>query len=197
MSEGWFEQSFVFYLSYHSDKTNQLIHIFCVWPILFTAQLLLSYTAAVVPTNSESLAAVLMPQGINWCFLVSLVYFFYYLVVEQPGVAGPVASLLVLLGYYGTSYTSNYYQSSTGAVVASAILIHVGCWALQIYGHKKYEKRSPALLDNLVQAFLMAPLFVLMEVMFMLGYKQEFLHKVQKSAQKNIEEFRAISNKSK
>ena len=31
--------------------------------------------------------------------------------------------------------------------------------------------RAPALLDNLFQAVFMAPLFVLMEVMFMLGYR--------------------------
>ena len=34
-----------------------------------------------------------------------------------------------------------------------------------------FEKRKPALLDSLVQAFALAPLFVHMEVMFWCGYR--------------------------
>ncbi|KAF3651759.1 hypothetical protein FXO38_16442 [Capsicum annuum] len=37
------------------------------------------------------------------------------------------------------------------------------CWTGQFVGHEVFEKRAPALLDNLTQAFLMAPFFVLLE----------------------------------
>ncbi|KAL1141520.1 hypothetical protein V6Z11_A11G035700 [Gossypium hirsutum] len=46
------------------------------------------------------------------------------------------------------------------------------CWTGQFLGHGMFEKRAPALLDNLVQAFLMAPFFVLLEVLRSLfGYE--------------------------
>ncbi|MBA0790199.1 hypothetical protein Gohar_014864 [Gossypium harknessii] len=46
------------------------------------------------------------------------------------------------------------------------------CWTGQFIGHGVFEKRAPALLDNLVQAFLMAPFFVLLEVLQSLfGYE--------------------------
>jgi uncharacterized membrane protein YGL010W len=32
----YLEEAFVFYLSYHSNEANQLIHIACVWPIVLT-----------------------------------------------------------------------------------------------------------------------------------------------------------------
>lgn len=54
-----------------------------------------------------------------------------------------------------------------------AIALHVGSWILQFVGHGRYEGRKPALLDNLVQALFLAPLFVWYEILFKLGfYKQ-------------------------
>ncbi len=47
-------------------------------------------------------------------------------------------------------------------------------------GHGAFEKRAPALLDSLDQALLTAPLFVLMEVAFFLGYRKEFHAKIMK-----------------
>ena len=41
---------------------------------------------------------------------------------------------------------------------------------MQFIGHGKFEGRKPALLDNLVQAFFLAPLFVWYEVLFKLGF---------------------------
>lgn len=38
------------------------------------------------------------------------------------------------------------------------------CWVAQFVGHGVFEGRAPALLDNLFQAFFMAPVFVLLEV---------------------------------
>lgn len=42
-------------------------------------------------------------------------------------------------------------------------------WILQFIGHGKFEGRKPALLDNLVQALFLAPLFVWYEILFKLG----------------------------
>ncbi|MCE7766678.1 DUF962 domain-containing protein, partial [Pseudomonas putida] len=39
------------------------------------------------------------------------------------------------------------------------------CWTGQFIGHGVFEKRAPALLNNLTQAFLMAPFFVLLEAL--------------------------------
>ncbi|KAK8934547.1 hypothetical protein KSP39_PZI015110 [Platanthera zijinensis] len=40
------------------------------------------------------------------------------------------------------------------------------CWTGQFIGHRVFEKRSPALLDNLSVALLMAPFFVLLETIY-------------------------------
>jgi uncharacterized membrane protein YGL010W len=50
-----------------------------------------------------------------------------------------------------------------------AVVVHIVSWIAQFVGHGKYEGRKPALLDNLVQALFLAPLFVWYEVLFKLG----------------------------
>lgn len=67
--------------------------------------------------------------------------------------------------------------------------IHVVSWLAQFVGHGVFEGRAPALLDNLVQAFLLAPLFVWMEVLFYLGYRPELKARYHQSVEKEIAAF--------
>lgn len=68
-------------------------------------------------------------------------------------------------------------------------------WLAQFVGHGAFEGRAPALLDNLVQAFLLAPLFVWMEVLFFLGYRPELRERYQKSVEKEIAAFKGQNGK--
>ncbi|MEO0469017.1 MAG: Mpo1-like protein [Bacteroidota bacterium] len=48
---------------------------------------------------------------------------------------------------------------------------------MQIHpGHIVFEKRRPALVDSVFQSFVLAPFFVLFDVLFSLGYRP-LLHK--------------------
>ena len=63
-------------------------------------------------------------------------------------------------------------------------------WLAQFYGHGVHEKRSPALKDNLFQALLIAPLFIVMEVLALFGYKQAFFKSIEPAVQAKIIKFR-------
>ena len=129
------EKHFAFYASYHNNKTNQFIHIICVWPILITGQIFLTYTPAII--SGQPLT--------NWSLVMSIIYMLYYFLIEQPGIAGPIASLLVLGGFFFANSVHDQFPECWKIAVA----VHFFCWAAQIYGHQKFEKRSPAFLDNL------------------------------------------------
>lgn len=62
-------------------------------------------------------------------------------------------------------------------------------WLAQFVGHGKFEGRAPALLDNLLQAFLLAPLFVWMEILFFLGYRPELRARYHQGVEKKIAAF--------
>lgn len=73
----------------------------------------------------------------------------------------------------------------------TAIVVHVVCWLLQFLGHGVFEGRAPALLDNLVQAIFLAPLFVWLEFLFKFGYRRELQARVEKAVKIEIAKFRS------
>lgn len=64
-------------------------------------------------------------------------------------------------------------------------------WIAQFIGHGAFEGRAPALFDNLLQAFVLAPFFVWMEILFALGYRPELKGRVEKMVEKEIQKYRA------
>jgi uncharacterized membrane protein YGL010W len=117
--------------------------------------------------------------------IVSFVYAFGYLLLEP--VAGAMLAPL-LIG--GTAYM-NHLTSTYGATATYwAAGLHVVSWLAQFLGHGKFEGRAPALLDNLVQALFLAPLFVWMEFLFFLGYRPELKARMNQGVEKEIAKFK-------
>jgi uncharacterized membrane protein YGL010W len=70
--------------------------------------------------------------------------------------------------------------------------IHIITWLLQFVGHGKFEGRAPALLDNLAQAFFLAPFFVWMEVLFTFGYRPQLKARLEKGVLAELERLKAL-----
>ena len=73
----------------------------------------------------------------------------------------------------------------------AAIAIQIVSWIAQFVGHGVYEGRAPALLDNLVQALVLAPFFVFMEALFHFGYRPELQKRVNEAVEKEIKKVNA------
>lgn len=115
----------------------------------------------------------------------ALIYAFFYVLLE-PIAGGLLAVPVIAAAYYG-----NYFLSTHGSIVNYwAGGIHVVSWLAQFVGHGAFEKRAPALLDNLVQALLLAPLFVWMEILFFFGYRPELKERFEKGVEVEIQKFR-------
>lgn len=67
-----------------------------------------------------------------------------------------------------------------------AVAVHVVSWIAQFIGHGKYEGRKPALLDNLVQALFLAPLFVWYEVLFKMGFYRGLQREVEVGVEEEV-----------
>jgi uncharacterized membrane protein YGL010W len=166
------EEQLVFYRSYHYQTLNVLVHSVFVPTILFTSMGLLMNVS--LPQN---------PDLYNLGNLCAVLYGTFYLLLDLPG--GLLASpLLYLMSVKNTELfhsVYNYNQWLIGVFVLS--------WVMQFISHAVFEKRAPALLDNLVQALVLAPFFVLFEGLFLLGIRRDLKQKVDAKALKNIEEF--------
>lgn len=86
----------------------------------------------------------------------------------------------------------NVGQASTVKILA---LLKTTGWVLQILAHKFFEGRAPAFLDNASTAFTMAPYFVLLELMFGLGYKPKLQQQIDSEANRLRTEFENSSKK--
>ncbi|XP_022135211.1 uncharacterized endoplasmic reticulum membrane protein C16E8.02 isoform X2 [Momordica charantia] len=154
------ETQFAFYGAYHSNPINIFIHVLFVWPIFFTALMYLYFTPSLY-SIPKTLCGFEHGLVLNFGFLFTLICAVSYVAFDKR--AGSMAALLCLVCWGGAGFLANSLgYSLTWKVVLAAQLF---CWTNQFIGHGVFEKRAPALLDNLAQAFLMAPFFVFLEVL--------------------------------
>ncbi|XP_074376379.1 2-hydroxy-palmitic acid dioxygenase mpo1-like isoform X2 [Apium graveolens] len=163
------EKHFAFYGAYHSNKVNILIHTLFVWPIFFSAILLLNFTPSFfnLPLINLSLFGFDFFLIINFGLLITLIYSLFYVFLDVK--AGSLAALLCLLCW-----------------VFSSLLAQLLGFSLA------WKKRAPALLDNLLQAFLLAPFFVLLEALqncFSYEPYRGFHHTVKAKIEADINEW--------
>ncbi|KAF3437645.1 hypothetical protein FNV43_RR20401 [Rhamnella rubrinervis] len=151
------EKHFAFYGAYHSNPINIFIHTLFVWPIVFFTLVLMYFTPALFNSPSGFDQRLVLNLG----FVSTVIYSLFYIFLDKR--AGSVAALLCFICWVGASVVANQLGFSLAWKVALAAQLL--CWTGQFIGHGVFEKRAPALLDNLVQAFLMAPFFVLLEVL--------------------------------
>ncbi|KAL1302454.1 hypothetical protein AAFC00_002846 [Neodothiora populina] len=176
------EKQLQFYGQYHHNPVNVAIHITCVPTILMTSFLFCTNTPS-LPIPDSLLISNLSP---NLGTMVALTYATLYILME-PVAGGLLAPLL--LG--GTAY-ANHLTSTYGMTANCwALGIFAFSWIAQFVGHGVFERRAPALLDNLVQALFLAPFFVWLEVLFWLGYRPELKSRLDKAVAQEISKFRA------
>lgn len=178
-------KSVSFYKSYHSNKENKLIHLICIPIIAFTGFIFFSYTGPVFSAYpSIDLPPILSTffetktLTLNWNVLVAAIYMSYYCILEQP--AGIMAA--IIMGVFASSAHTITRLYPDAYLYATPI--HIFAWLAQFYGHAVHEKRSPALVDNLSQALLTAPIFVFLDLLYSFGYKKQFQDEIKKEVKK-------------
>lgn len=191
------EKQFAFYGAYHTHPVNVLIHICFVWPIFFTALLFLAFTAPLCPLPLPSSALPLQQYMVlNWSFVVAAVYALFYASLDKK--AGSLGAFTCLACWIGSNALAQKLGFSFGWKVV--LLSQIICWTGQLIGHGVFEGRSPAFLDNIFQAFLLAPHFVLLEVLqTVFNYEPYpgFRESVQARVQSNIAQWKAKNGSQK
>ncbi|RYR09121.1 hypothetical protein Ahy_A05g024440 [Arachis hypogaea] len=187
------EDQFAFYGAYHNNPVNIAIHEFFVWPIFFTALVILYFIPPFfnLPNLEFSLWQSHVVLVWNVGFIVALIYAAYYVILDPK--AGSLGALLCALCWVVSSFVARPLGFSLAWKVV--LVAQVVCWTAQFIGH---GKRAPALFDNLAQALVMAPFFVLLEALQTLfGYEPYpgFQASVQAKIEANIKEWKEKHHK--
>ncbi len=152
------DQQMAVYAAYHRNRWNRLTHFIGVPAIVF---------AILIPMNWVPLG-----DGVTLAHVFLGAVLAYYFLLDAPlAIATAVATCAL---YYaarlaaGTGFVSGWIWFGA---------FFVGGWIFQLVGHV-FEGRKPALADNLFQIFI-APIFLVAELFFALGFKRDVREKVE------------------
>jgi len=155
------------YGAYHSHPVNVLIHRIFVPLIVWSSGVI--FTLNVAPQLSYKINDWLQFDANIFLIFYAVPCLVYYFFME-PLAAALITPQWVLIYLTATAFSHRPHALAIG------IAVHVISWIFQFIGHGAAEGRSPALLDNLIGAIVLAPFFVHLENLFDLGYRKE-LHK--------------------
>ncbi len=144
------------YAAYHKNPKNKFTHFFGVPMVYYSPLIALGW----VPLFDLGGFTITLAWAV-----FALVMIWYFTLDIQ------LASIMLLISIpivYATDIVAKmpFYESLT-----IFLGIKIIGWAIQLIGHV-FEGRRPALVDNLLQS-LMAPLFLIAEVLFFFGIRKD------------------------
>lgn len=145
-------KQYAFYKKYHKNVSNVLIHIACIPMIVWTLCIFLTHFSKNIFYNPTF-------------YMVNL-YTFYYLILDNN--LGKIMGIFFYISWI-TSYFFYWYIPNS---LTYATILHILAWVAQFVGHFYFEGNRPALTDSLLQAFLIAPMFVLIDVKHLINLIQ-------------------------
>ena len=177
-----FGQFFVNYGEYHHNKVNMIIHVICI------PQIIMSLMGLLHPIN------YLIPI-IGWDLLLVGSTTYLYVITEKTVGILTAVWLWASLVFVRTMYIYAKNEHSEGTLFKYFLCQHIFAWVLQFIGHGLFERRSPALVDNLLLV-LNAPFFVTAELLKLIGWKKEEFVAIDKEIKQRVLNFHGSSKSS-
>jgi uncharacterized membrane protein YGL010W len=154
------------YAHYHRDRRNIVSHLVGVPLIVFSLLMLLARWGVPVGDLLVTPAWLVFALGAAW-----------YLTRGNLALGLAVSAatgLLTLLAHQAAEV------DGTGAWLGWSLGLFVVGWVIQFVGHW-YEGKKPAFVDDLV-GLLIGPMFVVAEVLFMLGWNAPLQREIERRA---------------
>jgi uncharacterized membrane protein YGL010W len=153
----YFRRQLADYVEYHRDPWNCAMHVF---GIVFLFQ------AAVLPLSLWSVTVFgIQTSAATIAVIPVLIYWFLLDFALGTAIFGAAVVLLSAAAMIAGHVTTVTMWSLT------ALLIVVGV-ASQIIGHRVFERRQPALVDNPTH-LLLGPMFVMAKLFIALGFRRD------------------------
>jgi uncharacterized membrane protein YGL010W len=153
----YFRHQLADYVEYHRDPWNCAMHVFGIVFLFLAAVLPLSawqVSSFGVPITVATI--MVLPVLIYWCLL-------------DPALGMAIIGAAVVL--LSAAMLIVNHASTVGVWIISATLIIIG-FALQVIGHRYFERRQPALMDNPTH-LLLGPMFVMAKLFIALGFRRD------------------------
>jgi uncharacterized membrane protein YGL010W len=153
----YFKRQLADYVEYHRNPWNGVMHVFGIVFLFLAAILPLSLW----PVNAFGAHITVAPIMV----LPVLIYWFLLDAALGTAIFGAAVMLLSIAAVI-VNYASPFSVWST-----SIVLIFIGI-GFQIIGHRLFERRQPALMDN-PSHLLLGPMFVMAKLFIALGFRPD------------------------
>ena len=154
------EQLLSQYAAYHLDQKNIYTHFIGIPMIVFSIICLTARLGVTLGAFEVTLALVILIAST-----------LYYLSLDKI-----FAILMAIIFAIAYPFAYDIAQLSTSVWLMWSVGFFVVGWIIQFIGHM-FEKKKPAFVDDLV-GLAIGPLFVLAEVVFLLGFRKSLEEKM-------------------
>jgi uncharacterized membrane protein YGL010W len=143
----------------HQNKTNKLIHWFCV-PAIFFSVVGLVFS---IPSGFLVDQLPFLGDYANWATLILFIMLIYYITLS------PALTFGMLLFSAFCLFLANYLAISfPGMLAYISLAVFVLAWIVQFYGHK-IEGKKPSFLKD-VQFLMIGPAWLMHFIYKKIGY---------------------------
>ena len=153
----YFKRQLADYVEYHRDPWNCAMHVFGIVSLFLAAVLPLSLWHIHALGAHTTLAPIMV-----------LPVLIYWLLLDVALGTGILAAGVMLLS---AAALIVHYASPVAVWSITAMLIIVGV-SFQVVGHRVFERRQPALVDNPTH-LLLGPMFVMAKLFIALGFRND------------------------
>jgi len=153
----FFRRQLADYVEYHRDPWNCAFHVFGILTLFLAAVLPLSmWHVHALGTYATMAPIMVLPVVIYWLFL-------------DAALGAAILGAAVILLLAAALIVSRAGAPAVWSITAILIVVGVGS---QIVGHRVFEKRQPALVDN-PSHLLLGPMFVMAKLFIALGFRRD------------------------
>lgn len=138
------KKAYQFYKFFHSNRVNIWIHVYGIPTIMWSYLVLLQ-------TDTDRWEK-------NAAIYVTAFYTIYYFILDIP------RGFILNCFTWAVCYHAWHFKQTNEHAVWWALAVNASSWIAQFIGHGVFERKRPALMDSLAQAFLIAPMFVLIDI---------------------------------
>jgi uncharacterized membrane protein YGL010W len=140
------------YAESHQNKTNKIIHYFCVPAIFFSViGLLMS-----IPSNLiQNLTGISDSLYANWGVVALIPVLLFYIRLS-------LKMTFLILGFSILCILGNFQMNVFVELWKASVVIFVIAWIIQFYGHK-IEGKKPSFLDD-IKFLMIGPAWILDDI---------------------------------
>ncbi len=153
----FFKRQLTDYVEYHRDPWNCAMHVFGILSL---------FTAAVLPLSLWHVHA--LGAYATMAPIMVLPVLIYWLLLDRA-LGTAILAVAIMLLSSAAFIVSHVSSAAMWSITAVLIVIGVG---FQVVGHRVFEQRQPALVDNPTH-LLLGPMFVMAKLFIALGFRHD------------------------